>query len=216
MLILDERVWARFAKKVAWPATLTACWPWTAAKDPAGYGRIKISGKNTPAHRVAYTMMVGPIPPGLTIDHLCRTHECVNPLHMEPVTRMENSLRGVSPRAQNRRKTHCPKGHPYDERNTMWRRKGQGDRVGRNCRACDRARSRVARWRRNGVAPDDIPATDASNGFKTHCPKGHPYDLLNTLWRRHGGRDCRACNRERCRARTHAHAARRVGPHATH
>lgn len=87
--------------------------------------------KDAGAHRVAYEEIMGPVPEGLELDHLCRTRSCVNPSHLEPVTHRENMNRGD---VATRRKTHCPKGHPYDEENT-------GIYNGyRNCRACARLR----------------------------------------------------------------------------
>ena len=75
------------------PNPETGCWEWQISKTPNGYASINIDGKNTMAHRVSYEAFVGPIPNGLTIDHLCRVRHCLNPEHMEPVTRGENSRR---------------------------------------------------------------------------------------------------------------------------
>jgi hypothetical protein len=70
------------------------CWLWQAGKC-AGYGRFFVPGSRpVPAHRWAYEALVGPIPDGLVIDHLCRNPACVNPAHMEPVTIVENVRRG--------------------------------------------------------------------------------------------------------------------------
>lgn len=99
--------------------------------SPYGYGQLKIGGRSHPAHRAAYEAFVGPIPDGLTIDHLCRNRACCNPEHLEPVTRVENVLRGMSFGAVNARKTHCHRGHPLDEANTYRPPSG-----GRHCRAC--------------------------------------------------------------------------------
>ncbi len=85
------------------------------------------------AHRAAYELYVGPIPEGLTIDHLCRNTLCVNPAHLEAVTMRENILRGTGPSAQAARKTHCLRGHPFDDGNTLFRATGK-----RVCRACQR------------------------------------------------------------------------------
>jgi hypothetical protein len=110
------------------------CWTWTGNRCRKGYGRIKIGGNQKQAHRVAYEFFVGPIPCGLTIDHLCRNRGCVRPNHLEPVTGRENTLRGVAPSAMNAVKTHCVNGHPFDEANTYW----WGGGAWRSCRACMR------------------------------------------------------------------------------
>ena len=90
------------------------CWEWTGSKGSCGYGHMRVSGRTVSVHRIAYNELVGPIPDGLTLDHLCRNRWCVNPEHLEPVTNRENVLRGVNPPAQNHRKQKCLKGHPFD------------------------------------------------------------------------------------------------------
>jgi hypothetical protein len=74
---------------------LTPCWIWQNAKNLAGYGVTTVSGTSTRAHRAVYTMLVGPIDPGLQLDHLCRVRACVNPDHLEPVTCAVNVRRGT-------------------------------------------------------------------------------------------------------------------------
>lgn len=116
------------------------CWLWKDSLGSFGYGVLITDGKTRMAHRFVYEMLVGPIPDGLTLDHLCHTHDltcaggnscvhrgCVRPDHLEPVTAVENVARGRSYWAA---KTHCPKGHPYDDANTI---QMQG---ARRCRAC--------------------------------------------------------------------------------
>lgn len=70
------------------------CWLWSGSTNGHGYGRLARSGKLHGAHRFAYEHFIGPIPNGLDLDHLCRVRLCVNPSHLEPVTRGENLLRG--------------------------------------------------------------------------------------------------------------------------
>jgi len=109
------------------------CWMWTgwAAGSGTRYGRFRLHGIGTPAHRIAYRDFGHKLPDDLHIDHLCRNTRCVNPAHLEAVTRQENvgrGLRGV------RNVTHCPSGHEYDEANTRYQNHG-GKRI-RLCRAC--------------------------------------------------------------------------------
>jgi hypothetical protein len=73
---------------------LGPCWLWTGATNGDGYGRTEWDEGQQPAHRVAYELIVGPIPDGLDLDHLCRVHACVRPEHLDPVTRRENLARG--------------------------------------------------------------------------------------------------------------------------
>jgi hypothetical protein len=110
------------------------CWPWQGSIGTKGYGNFRLEGSAPHAHRAAYLLLVGPIPNGLTIDHLCRNRFCVNPAHLEPVSIAVNVLRGSGTAAQNRRKTVCLRGHKFDEANTRWYR---GKRY---CRACVRCR----------------------------------------------------------------------------
>lgn len=110
------------------------CWEWTASLRN-GYGQFGVrAGHVVPAHRFAYEHLVGPIPDGMVIDHLCRNTRCVNPAHLEPVTNVENVMRGESPMARNARTTHCTHGHELVGANLYVDPKGR-----RQCRACRRA-----------------------------------------------------------------------------
>lgn len=116
------------------------CWNWTASKNNYGYGRLRVDGKTLYAHRLVYQWLVGPIPEDKECDHLCRNPACVNPDHIELVSRKVNVLRGESPSAKHAVKTHCPRGHEYDEDNTAMTLVNT-----RRCRACDRDRKRRIR-----------------------------------------------------------------------
>jgi hypothetical protein len=123
------------------------CWEFTGALNDGGYGIIQIGrGIGTDrAHRVVFRSEVGEIPDGMTIDHLCLNPRCVNPAHLEMVTRAENTRRQWAAGRGNagvrqREKTHCPQGHPYSDENTY---RGQGRRQCRAC-ACERARRKSA------------------------------------------------------------------------
>lgn len=114
------------------------CWLWSGARDDTGYGDVTYQGKSWKAHRWVWSVMVGPIPEGMTIDHLCRVRHCVNPDHLEVVTQGVNTLRGYGPAGRHARTRECPKGHPYDAENTY--RFPDGRRDCRTCRAASRRR----------------------------------------------------------------------------
>jgi len=81
------------------------CWEWQGSTNKNGYGITGLSGKNVLAHRAVYLEMVGPIPEGMQLDHLCANRICVNPNHLEPVTSHENQVRGGEPHFFARGKT---------------------------------------------------------------------------------------------------------------
>lgn len=110
------------------------CIEFTGARVGGGYGTIMHNGRNMVVHRAAYMLMVGPIPEGLTLDHLCRNRICVNPHHLEPVTVKENVLRGVGITAKNSAKDQCVNGHPFSGSNLKVHARDGGRR--RVCRMC--------------------------------------------------------------------------------
>lgn len=122
------------------------CWIWTGTiTKHGGYGVLNIGKKQYKAHRAAYETWVGPIPDGLTLDHVkargCTSRLCCNPEHLEPVTSIENVMRGESPPMIFGRQTHCVNGHPFAGENLKPRRMRDG-RVYRDCRECSRERVR--------------------------------------------------------------------------
>lgn len=123
------------------------CWEWTASRDAGGYGRVKAYGSMRVAHRVLYELLIGQVPEGLQLDHLCRNRGCVNPEHLEPVTRKENVNRGIVAQVngdRNRALTHCKRGHEFTLENTYIASTRLGNPA-RVCRACHALHGRETR-----------------------------------------------------------------------
>lgn len=117
------------------------CWLWTGGLNPKGYGTFYIRrGSKSKAHRVSWKLLVGEIPSGTELDHLCRVRNCVNPDHLEPVIHVENLRRGYGFGSRNAAKTVCPQGHPYDVVTTA--------KDGRRARSCSTCRPPAKRPRR--------------------------------------------------------------------
>lgn len=129
---IEDRFWQRVEKRGP-----DECWNWIGGishKKPSDYGRFSPKrGFAWLPHRYSYQLAKGPIPKGLTIDHLCRNTLCMNPTHLEAVTIKENILRGIGFTAQNAKKTHCPKGHPLIEGNLVKYALSVGKR---SCKIC--------------------------------------------------------------------------------
>jgi hypothetical protein len=104
------------------PEPNSGCWIWTSLRHWKGYGKMSPARNgHTIAHRLAYSVFVGPIPKGMVIDHKCHNRSCINPQHLEVVTNRENSERGLASRPLSR----CPSGHRFS---------GTGERECRRCR----------------------------------------------------------------------------------
>ena len=126
------------------PEPNSGCWLWNGSGRGPYYGKFAIKKNSFMAHRVSYELFKGKIPDGLEIDHVCRNRICVNPDHLEPVTRKENHARSIAAGAHSslvgKNKTHCPHGHEYTRENTYIDQSGW-----RECRACNRDRARNRR-----------------------------------------------------------------------
>ena len=125
------------------PEPNTGCWLWFGASSD-GYGvRYARPGEEAAAHREVYRRLVGPVPTGLVMDHLCRTPSCVNPAHLEPVTCRENTQRGL----RGRMRVKCKHGHPYTPETTWYDHYSDG-RIARRCRVCKLATNRATKARK--------------------------------------------------------------------
>ena len=125
----------------------SGCLLWQGSLAAKGYAQTMINRKNIRVHRLVYENINGPIPKGLTIDHLCRVRHCVNSRHMEAVTSKINILRGVGPTAQNARKTHCCRGHEFTDENTHI-----SPQPARVCLTCAKRYRRESRERKAALA----------------------------------------------------------------
>ena len=139
---MHEHIAERFLDKIS-PEPNSGCWLWDASLDGKGYGQFMVPQdgvrKLKRAHRISYEMYKGPIPEGLDLDHLCRVPSCVNPDHLEPVTRGENLRRG-NMRENNglMAKAHCPNGHEYLEGTWRYYRPPKREHAHRQCLICFR------------------------------------------------------------------------------
>lgn len=152
----------------------SGCWLWMGCRTKTGYGRMHINGRMWLAHRYVYEQLFGKISEELTLDHLCRVRNCVNPDHLEPVGHRENVLRGIGPTAINAQKTVCSKGHALI-RNERYNR--------RECPTCAKLYQLANHSRKRG------------RPFATHCLRGHEYTPENTYSNSHG-KSCKTCQRQ--------------------
>lgn len=156
MLAMTQAPLDRFWKYVEKSAAPGGCWLWTGGKDKRGYGFFWSGSQGVRAYRWAFEHLVGPVPPGMHLDHLCRVTGCVNPAHLEIVTPRENIMRGSGVAAKYAARTHCAAGHPLSGENltTTTDRRGYTKRV---CRTCSSGWSASYRARRRRMFYGDNP-----------------------------------------------------------
>lgn len=129
---IDRVVLAERLFKLYRECPITGCWLWVGALDGNGYGHCWVGNGHTRAHRAVFWACGNHLESHLVLDHLCRNRRCVNPDHLELVTQTENVMRGTSPWAERKKRTHCPQGHEYSKENTRFSKFNQ-----RICRKCD-------------------------------------------------------------------------------
>ena len=140
---IEERFWSNVHKT-------ETCWLWLGTINDNGYGcfSMSVNGKrfSKRAHRVSYELIVGPVQEGLDLDHLCRVRNCVNPNHLEPVTRKVNLRRGIGITAVRAKQDSCIHGHPLSGDNLIIKKNGC-----RQCRECSRIKDskRPSGWERS-------------------------------------------------------------------
>lgn len=136
---VEGTLWEKLCRRFTM-SNVGGCWEWIGHIRRDGYGKFHYTrGEKSidgVAHRLVYEHLVGEIPKGLVLDHLCRNRRCVNPKHLEPVTSAENCRRGVYPVAE---KPQCLRGHQLSDEN-VYRSPTKPNH--RRCRACILLRNR--------------------------------------------------------------------------
>lgn len=143
---MDDRLPERIAKHIA-PEPNSGCWLWMGCVAPNGYPKVarKHDGggwTTANAHREVYKILVGDIPEGLDLDHKCKVRCCVNPAHVKLATRAENMANAESNRKAMLARTHCKRGHEFNEASTRWFRSPWTGEPVRQCRPCLRVAQR--------------------------------------------------------------------------
>jgi hypothetical protein len=181
----------RFLDKVSMPpghAGADKCFEWIGARDVNGYGKFRVMpGMTASAHRLAYEMARGPIPQGSVLLHTCDNPVCVRVTHLRAGTQSDN-IRDMHAKGRARPggkyKSHCRRGHPFDEENTRYDALGR-----RTCRACGRYKTKKSR----SLAKRGMSGLTTAQA--THCRNGHKYTPVNTGTWSNGSRCCKKCKR---------------------
>lgn len=155
--------------------TSGGCWTWEASKDGSGYGQFSLDCRLVKAHRFAYELLVGPIPPNLQLDHRCFNRSCCNPAHLEVVTVGENVWRrkGANPGSAS-----GWRGVSWRSRSGKWgasvRRHGHIHYLGEFTNELDAARAAAEKYAALGY---DKPLRDLTAYLQTAVP-GDQLDLF--------------------------------------
>ncbi len=175
----------------------TGCWLWLGYVDKDGYGEAWIDAerhRKFRAHRLSHELFIGEIPAGHDVHHKCRSRSCINPQHLEALDRRTHIMEFTdgNPAFKNSRKTHCIRGHEFNEADTI----RSADGLHRRCRICTAMLSGKSKA---ATLAKGIPLLE--RGYQpdptiTHCPKGHEYTPDNSRFDSFG-RSCKECHRNR-------------------
>lgn len=209
MTELEARFWSKVDR------TGTGCWLWTAGRSRRGYGVFSSSQRYVNAHRVAWELTYGAIPPGLLVCHRCDNPPCVNPEHLFLGTAADNARDAAA-----KGRLLCGDENP-SRRNREIRPRGEGHANAKlTAAAVLRLREDYRRgfsYRelgvRYGIQRSHVHNLIAGRAWKhllsgpaerltrrkTHCPAGHPYAGENLYVSPGGSLNCRICRRESCR-----------------
>jgi hypothetical protein len=113
------------------------CWVWQLHRDKDGYGRASLAGRSVGVHRATYTLIVGAIPAGYHVHHVCEVKACCNPDHLEPITPADHNRLRLA--------THCKHGHEFTTENTYV----VPGATRRECRLCVASRQRRYQAKKN-------------------------------------------------------------------
>jgi HNH endonuclease len=169
------------------------CWFYKGKSNANGYPTSVAREAHTTTHRIVWMRLVGPIPEGYVLDHLCRVPACINPAHHEAVTYSENFRRGDGARG-----TTFECGHLVTPENSYHHRRAYTTND-IECRTCVRQRAGAHYYKTRKLTGK--PNAQQLRAAKTHCPKGHPYSPENTYIHHNKdgsfrGRRCRTCTLE--------------------
>lgn len=228
-----RRKWSFWSRVVQGP---DGCWLWTGTTRTNGYGstalRLSDGRRANSTHRYSYDQLVGSIPDGFEVDHLCGNRACIRPDHLESVTLQENRRRRDTKYAPEVPTGERPIPH-YDKPvlqnpRRVWTngKLRTAPRIKEPVTHCKNGHEyAVVGWVKNGRnrvcaacradskqrARAAHPPKQLSHGRETHCPHGHAYSEENTYRRPGGGRECKTCVLIRNRAAYHRNKERRSG-----
>ncbi len=161
------------------------CWEWMASRTRLGYAEYHWNRRHISAYRFAWILFVGPLDPAQEVHHKCFNPSCVNPDHLQPLTKEEHDEIHAhsNPVRAKLFETHCQHGHPFSEENTRIFIDGRGN-AHRRCKTCQNL-WQLAKWRRRNPQAPRIE--------RTHCPKGHELSGDN-LYEYMGAKQCKTCH----------------------